>query len=217
MIKLVIIDFDDTLSLTEKACFNIENHIAKKMGFLPMDRDTHLKNWGKPIKEAIKERFPGINVNNFMVNLERTLPEFVKRSKIDVVSNVNLEVLDILKKLGYKLAILTSRTLGEVKHLINKNHPLNTRIETIYHRNNMKYVKPDPRVFKNALSEYDVKPNEAIYIGDSPSDALAAKNAGLHFIALLESKIRTRTDFVELKVDFFADTFPQIIDYIRNN
>ncbi len=29
MIKLVLIDFDDTLCLTEKACFRIENDVAQ--------------------------------------------------------------------------------------------------------------------------------------------------------------------------------------------
>lgn len=44
MIKLVIIDFDDTLCLTEKACFKMENYVAQKMGFAPINREAHIKN-----------------------------------------------------------------------------------------------------------------------------------------------------------------------------
>lgn len=217
MIKLVIIDFDDTLSLTEKACFNIENFIAKKMGFAPMNRETHLKNWGKPIREAIGDRIPGINADEFMVLLEKTLPDFIQNNEADVITDVNIKVLDQLKSRGYKLAILTSRTLGEVKHLMHTNHPLNIRLDGFYHRDNLDYVKPDPRVFEKVLNKFNIKPDEAIYIGDSVSDAKSAKDAGLHFIALLESKLRSRDDFKGLSVDFFAESFSQIIDYIRKH
>jgi len=217
VIKLVIIDFDDTLSLTEEACFHLENHIATKMGFSPMKRETHLRNWGKPIKEAIKERFPKIDVDTFMENLEETLPQFVKRNEIDIINDLNLNVLDKLRTLNRKLAILTSRTISEVKHLMHVAHPLSRRIDTFYHRDNTKHIKPDPRVFEKALNEFEVKPVDAVYIGDSLSDAISAKGAGLHFIALLESKIRTRADFNGLDVDFFAETFSQIIGYIQTH
>ncbi|OGK62615.1 hypothetical protein A2334_03415 [Candidatus Roizmanbacteria bacterium RIFOXYB2_FULL_38_10] len=215
MIKLVIIDFDDTLSLTEKACLTIENHIAKQMGFPPMDHRTHLKNWGTPIRDAIKERIPGINEDEFMVRLEKTLPEFIERNEVDVISDINLEVLDRLKMLGLKLAILTSRTMGEVKHLIHIDHSLSKRLDGFYHKDNLQHSKPNPHVFKEILSRFKVGPSEAVYMGDSLSDAICAKGAGLHFVALLESKIRTRDDFKGIKVDFFADTFSQIIDYVK--
>ncbi len=217
MIKLVIIDFDDTLSLTEKACFKIENQIAKKMGFLPMTHEAHLKNWGTPLREAIKQRVPGINADEFMARLEKTLPEFISKNETDIITDVNFEVLNKLKGLGLKLAILTSRTLGEVRHLIHEDHPLSKKLDAFYHKDNSEYMKPDPRVFNKVLEEFKVKPSEAIYIGDSLGDAISAKKAGLHFIALMESKIKTRDDFKGLGVDFFADNFLKITDYIKNH
>ncbi len=36
MIKLILVDFDDTLCLSEKACFHVENEIAAELGFSPM-------------------------------------------------------------------------------------------------------------------------------------------------------------------------------------
>lgn len=214
MIKLVIIDFDDTLSLTEKACFKIENLIAQQMGFAPMDRETHLKNWGKPLKEAIVERFPGIDADKFMVCFENTLPEFIEKGEVDFISEINFQTLDKLKKLCLKLAILTSRSLGEIRHLMDTKHPLNNYIDAFYHKENLDYVKPDPKVFDKALEKFQVKLTEAVYIGDSLNDAISAKNAGLHFIALLESGLRTKEYFKKVKVDFFANKFSEIIAYI---
>lgn len=217
MIKLVIIDFDDTLSLTEEACFKIENHIANKLGFPPMTRITHQKNWGKPVKEAILERIPGIDSEVFMQNLKEVLPGFAQKREIDTVSDENINTLKKLKNDGKRIAILTSRTFHEAEHLLDDNHHLNKWIEKIFHADNSKYLKPDPRAFDQIIENFNVKPDEAVYIGDSLGDAICAKGAGIHFIALLESGLRTRDNFKSVNVDFFARKFPEIISYIEKN
>jgi HAD superfamily hydrolase (TIGR01549 family) len=214
MIKLVIIDFDDTISLTEEAFFGIENHIAKEMGFIPMTRAAHQKNWGVPIKKAIVERIPGINPNLFLENLGEALPGFVALGKVDAISNENIGTLETLKKCGKHLAILTSRTIKEAKHLLDQDHHINKWVEKIYHADNLNYLKPDPRAFSQCLVDFKVGAQEAVYIGDSVSDGVSAKGAGIHFIASLESGLRTKKDFKSVQVDFFANTFPEIIDYI---
>jgi len=125
-----------------------------------------------------------------------------------------IKTLAALKKDGKILAILTSRTTQEAKHLLDKNHHINKWIEKIYHADNLKYLKPDARAFEQVLLDFNVKPDEAVYIGDSISDGICAKGAGLHFIALLESGLRTKEDFKSVSVDFFANTFPEIVDYL---
>lgn len=217
MIKLVIIDFDDTLSLTEEAFFKIENLIAEKLGFLPMTRDAHQKNWGKPVKEAILERIPGIDPEEFMKTHKEVFPEFLREGKADIISEKNIDTLKKLKSMGKSLAILTSRTFQEAEHLIDKNHHLNKWIKKIYHTDNSKYLKPDPRVFDQILENFNVKTEEAVYIGDSLGDGMSAKGAGIHFIALLESGLRTKEYFKSVPVDYFAKTFPKILPYIEKN
>lgn len=41
MIQAVVIDVDDTLCLTEAACFDLENEVLKRMGREPMPRAIH--------------------------------------------------------------------------------------------------------------------------------------------------------------------------------
>jgi HAD superfamily hydrolase (TIGR01549 family) len=214
MIKLVIIDFDDTLSLTEEACFHIENETAKELGFSPMTRDTHLKNWGKPLELAIVERIPGIDSKKFMKKVEQIHQRFVEERKIDAISEENLAFLVQVKASGRRLAILTSRSLQEAKHLLDKDHPLSTKIEKFYHKDNSEYLKPDPRVFDKVLKDFTVSSHEAVYLGDSIGDATSAKSAGLHFVAVVESGLRNRGDFKTLSIDFFATTLPEAFNYI---
>jgi phosphoglycolate phosphatase-like HAD superfamily hydrolase len=214
MIKLVIIDFDDTLSLTEEAFFHIENHIAREMGCAAMTRNAHQKNWGVPIQKAIVERIPGINPDVFLQKLGESLPEFAASGKVDGITDINIETLKKLKNKEKHLAILTSRTIKEIKHLLDENHHINRWIEKIYHADNSDYLKPDPRSFRQCLVDFKIAPNEAVYIGDSVSDGISAKGAGLHFIASLESGLRSKEDFRSVSVDFFANSFSEINDYI---
>lgn len=215
MIKLVIIDFDDTLSMTEEACFFLENDAAGRLGYPPMSRDDHRANWGQPLEHAILERIPGIDADEFMSVLTWLLPVYVREGRADTITPENLSTLDVLGNNGYGLAILTTRTAQEVQHLTVKGHPLHGRITAFYHKDNLRYRKPDPRVFGKILKRFTVAPEEAVYVGDTVSDAGCAKSAGLHFIASLESGLRTERDFENTGTDAFIRRFPELPDTIQ--
>jgi len=213
MLKLVIVDFDDTVCLTEEACFIIENQVAEEMGFKPMTRETHRMNWGKPLEAAIGERVPGIDAREFIKRVSALIPIYSRDGLLDSVPPRNLEALDALKEAGKRLAILTSRRYSEVAHLLEQDHPINKRIEKIYHQDNSEFIKPDPRVFDRILKDFTTSPSEAVYVGDAVTDAMAAKGAGLHFIGVLEGGFREEKDFAGLKVDFFVKHFTDIVPY----
>ena len=184
------------------------------MGFPPMTRSTHQKSWGIDLREAIAYRIPGIDVDGFMKRQKKSFSNYMVERDFDKVSEENLVALDKLKKAGKKLAILTNRDFSEVRHLLHEKHPLSSKVEAFYHKDNVDYIKPDPRVFNNVLYKFDVMPQDCVYVGDALGDCIAAKGAGMHFIAVLESGIRTRKYFADHEVDFFAKKFVDIVDYI---
>lgn len=214
MIKLVSVDFDGTLCMTEESTYFIENEVAVQMGHEPMSREVHQKTWGQELEIAIKERVPGINVPRFMELLYAAHMAAVKEGSIDTVSDENLQAMDKLMANYLKLALLTSRSIDEAQHLMHDDHPLNSRMEKFYYKENSDFLKPDPRVFAKVLKDFDLKPSEIVYVGDAVSDAKAAKGAGLHFVAVLESGVRAKEDFKNLGVDYFATTFLEATNYI---
>lgn len=219
MIKLVLLDFDDTLCLSEESCFHFENDIAKTMGFAPMSRDIHRTTWGQHLQESIIERIPGIDANEFMQRFEKQVPQAIAQGRFDSVPKENLEILEKIKEEGKKIVIITSRSLIEVKAIMDSSHPLSSRIDKFYHRDNLDHMKPDPRVFNKALYEFDVMPIESVYVGDTLKDGFAAKNAGMDFIAVLESGLIPRYAFknANIQVDYFAEKFTDILPYIQQN
>lgn len=217
MIKLVLFDLDDTLFLNERAFWETENGIAKDLGLSPVAPEAHRLNWGKPTKERLTDNFGAADASRFMNKLLEFFPELIGNGKIDVISDKNTETLKILKTNGKHLAVLTARSAIEVGHLLEENNQLGKLVEHVYHAGNSEYVKPDIKVFDRILTDFGVKPSETVYVGDLVSDAECAKKAGLHFIAILENGLRTAEDFGSQPVDFFANTLPEIVDYILLN
>ena len=215
-LKAVIVDFDDTLCLTEEVCFELENACLAKMGRPPMSREIHKATWGQPLFDAIAKRSPGVDVELFKVVFAPLLKEFTEKGKLDAIPQANLDALDAIIESGIKTMILTSRTHGELAHLLKPDHALASRIQAFYYKDNTVYHKPDPRVFDKLLRDHNLKPSECVYVGDAPSDAIAAKQAGLHFIASLESGLRAKSDFDGLNVDYFAPTFAEVPKIIAN-
>jgi HAD superfamily hydrolase (TIGR01549 family) len=214
MIKAVVIDVDDTLCLTELACFDLENEVLARMGRTPMSRQVHLATWGKPLLDAMLERSPGINIDEFIHTFQPVIAEYTDSGKLDDIPQANYDALDRLIESGKTVILLTSRSPHELKHMLDPKHQLNGRVRAIYHKGNTKYYKPDPRVFDELFADHQFVPNECVYVGDSPTDAHAANGAGMKFIATLESGLRQKSDFDQYEVDRFIDVFSKLANAV---
>jgi phosphoglycolate phosphatase len=139
---------------------------------------------------------------------------YVQEGKLDQIPNQNYAALDILIEQGRDVMLLTSRNHSELKHMLEPDHLLAKRVTAFYYKDNTKFHKPDPRVFDELFEAHGLQPTECVYIGDSPSDAAAAKQAGLHFIASLESGIREKEEFNAFGTDGFVNAFSEIVEAV---
>jgi phosphoglycolate phosphatase len=214
MIEAVVIDFDDTLCLTEAACFEMENETLTTMGRAPMAREIHVSTWGQPLFDAIVVRSPGVDVEEFKAAYHPIIADYTRTGKLDTIPEANYLALDKLIEMGKTLLVLTSRTHGELKHLLEPDHTLASRVKTFYYKDNMQYHKPDPRAFDELLADNGLTPEHCVYVGDSVGDAVASKQAGLVFVASLESGLRQKQDFAAVTVDAYIQRFPDIVGVI---
>lgn len=214
MIKAVIIDVDDTLCMTEAACYSLESEVLEIMGCPPMPRDVHLSTWGRPLLDVIPIRSPGIDIDEFMRVYQPCLEKHIAEGKLDTISDSTFDCLDRLVKVNKEIFLLTSRTHNELKHMLEPNHLLSGRIKAFYYSNNTQFHKPDPRVFNELFSENSYSPGECVYVGDLPSDAIAANGAGVKFIACLESGLKSEQEFCLCNVDSFVNKFTDIVSAI---
>ena len=70
--------------------------------------------------------------------------------------------------------------------------------------------KPDAAIFHRALSQLEVAPHEAVYVGDHPvNDMQAARNAGMHTVW------KRNADFEDAACDARFDDFSELPGIIR--
>ncbi|WP_433538362.1 HAD family hydrolase [Micromonospora sp. CA-249363] len=215
VIRAVIVDVDDTLCLTEAVCFDLENEVLTAMGRDPMSRAVHLATWGEPLLDAMPKRSPGLDLDQFAMTYRQVLRRYILDGRLDDIAFENLNALDQLILDGRTVMLLTSRTEAEVEHMLAPDHVLAQRVTAVYHADNTRFRKPDPRAFDELLTATGLGPEQCVYVGDSPGDAQAAGGAGLHFIACLQSGVRERQDFDVRHVSAFIHTFSELVDEVR--
>ncbi|GIF24022.1 phosphoglycolate phosphatase [Actinoplanes tereljensis] len=217
MTLAVIIDVDDTLCLTEAASFELENEVLAGMGRAPMSRAVHLSTWGEPLLDAMPHRSPGLDLGRFAELFPVLHQRYLVDGRLDVIPPENLDTLDRLVADGHTVLLLTSRTEAEVQHLLAPDHVLAGRVTGAYHQGNTRFRKPDPRVFDELLADTGFRPEQCVYVGDSPGDAVAAGEAGIRFVACLQSGVRRLDEFDPRYVTAAVDTFPEIIAALQRS
>jgi len=101
----------------------------------------------------------------------------------DVVSTINA-----LKARGIKTAILTTIPLWMFQHVFEANH---VKIDFICTAREAKAVKPNPKIYKCVLNTLQVKPEEALMVGDTPEiDITTPKKLGMKAVMLCRDEVR---------------------------
>jgi 2-haloalkanoic acid dehalogenase type II len=102
----------------------------------------------------------------------------------DVVPTVNA-----LKSQGIKTAVLTTVPSWLFKQVLEDN---DVRIDFICTAKEAKAVKPNPQIYRTVLERLDVKPNEALMVGDTPEiDIIPPKKLGMKTALLCRTEKKT--------------------------
>ncbi|BFH72460.1 HAD family phosphatase [Sulfurisphaera javensis] len=97
-----------------------------------------------------------------------------------------IELIDKARKLGYKIAIVTSSNYISAKEVLNS---IRINPDLLITSDEVKNGKPDPEGVILALKKLNLNPSLSIGVGDTEVDVLAFKNAGLYKIYLVRSEV----------------------------
>jgi len=188
----ILFDLDGTLVDTAPDLMHAHNHVMKKFGY-PTKSLEELKNSvgkgagamiGRSIWSQAKKELTSINekVKSKMTD------EFITFYSKNILNESKLleGVIDFLnwcKKKNISMAVCTNKTEHLAVDLLKKIG-INDYFEYVAGYNTFEYCKPDPRHLTTVIEILDGERSKTIMIGDSETDANAAKAAEIPMILL---------------------------------
>ncbi|WP_456365391.1 TIGR02253 family HAD-type hydrolase [Thermococcus sp.] len=179
--EAVFFDIDGTL-LTEMPLIElflpqVYEMLSKKLG---IDRESARERFLREIFSR-RDTYDWHDWNFFfrLFGLGMDYAELMKRYpyKLRVYPDT-VPTLEWLKDEGYKLGVITSGP--EYQRLKLELAGLSGYFDVIVTREDVKAIKPEPKIFLHALEALNVRPGEALMVGDSLSqDVYGAKNVGM--------------------------------------
>jgi len=211
--KAIIFDMDGTLVSSLPVIFHCENEISRKYLKTSLTLEDVISKFGPPAHTIIKE-------------MTRSLPDSVQSRAVSDyyecyrthVSSRGLvfpgitELLVKIKRSGRRLALFTGVEKNMMEYTLNP-FKLVDFFRVRITADDIQKSKPDPEGINLALSRINASAKESMYIGDSPSDIIAGKRAGVLTGAALWSP-ENRGDPTTEHPDYEFRSVQQLSDFL---
>ena len=189
----VLFDLDGTLVDTAPDLMRAHNHVMKKFGY-PTKSTEEIRNLvgkgagamiGRSIWGQAKKEFGKVNDENVKKDMVNEFVDFYGKNIINestLIKGVK-EFLNWCKDQSISMAVCTNKQ----EHLSNdllKKIGIYDYFEYVAGSDTFDYCKPDPRHLTSVVEILDGDIKKTIMIGDSETDANAAKAAEIPIILL---------------------------------
>jgi HAD superfamily hydrolase (TIGR01549 family) len=187
MIKAVIFDVDGVLVDSLEANFKFFADLMAKFGYGFMKPEEYAPLFHLPMKDIIRH----VTQSNNEEEIEKIWLSGKKREvpyPTELLSTPEYveQTLGFLSK-NYTLAIVTSRSRSGIYSMPQlDNLKQYFKIDIAYE--DTKEHKPHPAPLLLASEKLSIKPEECVYVGDSETDILSAKAAGMNAIVFSKTK-----------------------------
>ncbi|MBR5712270.1 MAG: HAD-IA family hydrolase [Lachnospiraceae bacterium] len=214
--RFVVWDMDGTVLNTLDDLTDAVNHVMRRYGLPESGVEEYRLYFGNGIRQAIR-----LAVTKAAEVSEETLDEMVEvfREYYDVhcldqtrpYAGV-LEAMKTLKKLGFRMAIVSNKIDSAVQEL-NARFFAEYVDVAIGEREGVRR-KPAPDMVIEALRELGATAEEAVFVGDSEVDYQTAMNAALPCITVLWG-FRDREQLEALGAERFAEAPADVVTLLR--
>ena len=179
-----LFDFDYTLADSAKGitfCFHLT---MEAFGLPPVEDIVIERTIGLPMKDAVG-RITGLRGDE---KIEEFLTHYRALADQYMTANTHfypeaLPTLQKLKNRGARVAIISSKTSHRIREAFVRDKAENL-VDFIIGCEEVNELKPSPEGIHLALSRFGFSPEDALYTGDSTTDAATAQNAGVAFFGV---------------------------------
>ena len=189
----ILFDLDGTLVDTAPDLMRAHNHVMKKFGY-PTKSTEEIRNLvgqgagamlGRSIWGQAKKEFGRVQDKNVKEAMVRDFVDFYGKNIVNESTLIN-GVKDFLiwaKEKNISMAVCTNKHEHLAIDLLRKIG-IYDFFEYVAGHNTFDYCKPDPRHLTSVIEILNGDIKKSLMIGDSETDANAAKDAGIPVILL---------------------------------
>ena len=210
----IVFDCDGTLLDTSTDLYNSVNYVLRKHNFPEKSLSEVKAALGNAVTYLMRQCLPSTVAENELEPYIEEFKAYYGEHLKDTTAPYPgiLDMLDVLRDQGYKLAIVSNKIQEGVTPL-NKEYFGNRLPVAIGERPGLQR-KPAPDMVLQALKELGSTPEESIYVGDSEVAVATAKNSGLLCIGVTWG-FREESLLHELGVKHIARKAEDIITIIE--
>lgn len=185
--KLVLFDLDGTLLNTIADLSEAVNHALKLRGLSLHSLEGITKMVGHGVRNLIMQALPA-ELRDDTAIVDAVLADFTDYyfAHIDVYTQPYPgipELIATLNHYGVQLAIASNKFQAGTEYLIKEFFPGIPFVAVLGNRPGFP-LKPDPEIVGEVLRKAGVNKEEAVMVGDSPTDMRTATNGGIRGIAV---------------------------------
>ena len=199
----ILFDLDGTLVDTAPDLMSAHNYVMKKFGY-PTKSTEEIRNLvgqgagamlGRSIWGQAKKEFGKVQDEKIKKEMIKDFTDFYGKNIVNESTLIN-GVKDFLmwsKKNSISMAVCTNKTDYLAVDLLKKIG-IYDFFEYVAGHNTFDYCKPDPRHLTSVIEILQGDIKKSLMIGDSETDANAAKNAGIPVILMEDGYTEKNTN-----------------------
>ena len=185
--KLVLFDLDGTLLDTLDDLSEAVNHAMRLRGFPLHTRSEYMMMVGNGVRNLVKRALSDEHKENDCL-VDAALADFKAyyTAHIDVHTHPYPGMQELVSQLHHQhvlLAVASNKFQEGTEYLIRKFFPEIPFVAVLGNRPGFP-LKPDPEIVEEVLRKTGLRKEDAVMIGDSPTDMKTAENGGIRGIAV---------------------------------
>ncbi|MBV8682028.1 MAG: phosphoglycolate phosphatase [Caulobacteraceae bacterium] len=210
----IVFDLDGTLVETAPDLMGTLNVLLARDGIAPLPADEARSLIGQGAKALLMRGFAAAGQPLSEARLSSLFDDFIDHYLAHIADESRpfegvVEALDKLQSQGARLAVCTNKRTDLSLTLLNALG-LSDRFSAIVGADAAPAPKPDPRHLTTAIERAGGRIDRAVMVGDSASDARAARNARVPLV--LVSFGYTDIPVADLEPDILIDHFDALPD-----
>ncbi|MEX0804674.1 MAG: HAD-IA family hydrolase [Candidatus Binatia bacterium] len=209
-VDLIMFDLDGTLADTGPDLADAVNYTRAHFELAPLPERRIYSHVGRGVEYLLKHTLPEEAPSHF----QEMMRVFLHRYENHLLDKTVLypHVDDALDHFSHKRTVVVTNKLHRLAVAVLRGLGVENRFDAILGGDSGPEKKPHPALLRSVLRQFQIRPPNAVMIGDGDTDIEAGQRAGVVTCGVTYG-LGNKNDLVTAKPDFLIDDLGQLSRY----